>query len=109
METATLPDPAELAATALRTLHLAEVAALRPRLLPELAGPQPDARACSTEMVHRKTADSRPRANKELSRQKCWLPGAALRSIWLQYCANRDAANLSHRFDGVILRRRESL
>lgn len=32
-----LPDPAELAATALRTLRLAEIAALRPRLLPELA------------------------------------------------------------------------
>ena len=33
----TLPDPAELAATALRTLRLPEIAALRPRLLPELA------------------------------------------------------------------------
>ena len=32
-----LPDPAELAATALRTLRLPEIAALRPRLLPELA------------------------------------------------------------------------
>lgn len=32
-----LPDPAELAATALRTLRLPEVASLRPRLLPELA------------------------------------------------------------------------
>ena len=36
-ETGTLPDPAELAATALRTLRLAEIAALRPRLVPELA------------------------------------------------------------------------
>ena len=32
-----LPDPAEVAATALRTLHLPEIAALRQRLLPELA------------------------------------------------------------------------
>jgi hypothetical protein len=36
-ESGTLPDPAELAATALRTLRLPEVSALRPRLLPELA------------------------------------------------------------------------
>jgi ATP-dependent exoDNAse (exonuclease V) beta subunit len=36
-ESGTLPDPAELAATALRTLRLPEIAALRPRLLPELA------------------------------------------------------------------------
>ena len=33
----TLPDPAELAATARRTLRLPDIAALRPRLVPELA------------------------------------------------------------------------
>jgi hypothetical protein len=32
-----LPEPRELAATALRTLHLPEIAALRPKLIPELA------------------------------------------------------------------------
>ena len=32
-----LPEPAELAKTALRTLHLPEIAALRPKLVPELA------------------------------------------------------------------------
>lgn len=32
-----LPDPGELAASALRTLHLPEIAALRPYLVPELA------------------------------------------------------------------------
>jgi ATP-dependent exoDNAse (exonuclease V) beta subunit len=32
-----LPEPAELATTALRTLHLPEIAALRPNLVPELA------------------------------------------------------------------------
>lgn len=36
-EFGTLPDPTELAATALRTLRLPEIAVLRPRLLPELA------------------------------------------------------------------------
>lgn len=37
LATDTLPEPSELAATALRTLRLPEIAALRPRLLPELA------------------------------------------------------------------------
>jgi len=32
-----LPEPGELAATALRTLRLPEIAALRPKLIPELA------------------------------------------------------------------------
>jgi hypothetical protein len=32
-----LPEPSELAKTALRTLHLREIAALRSRLVPELA------------------------------------------------------------------------
>jgi hypothetical protein len=36
-ESRELPDPAELAATAVRTLRLPEIAALRPALVPELA------------------------------------------------------------------------